>query len=278
MTIKAKILVLVAAFAVMASAITGLSLATMSDYNRTIDAYRHDSELVFHTERLNRDVTALAVEMRNIYVARDESHALLAADTVDESAVRLQTQLDLVASMLKPGELPQFAPIRKKIRIMVDAGHIVSNYVREHGRDAAFALGNTDEHREFREHLQEEVDSLVADLSSRLIQSQSALTRFETTRQMQFLLIAGSGILLLLGASLWIAVVSIGRPLGAVRDAIVSVSEGAYDTPIPEHSEKDAIGRVWTALGILRDRAAEADRLTRDKLAEEHRLRELLLD
>lgn len=278
MTIKAKILVLVVAFAVMASAITGLSLATMSDYNRTIDTYRHDSELAFHTERLNRDVTELAVEIRNVYIARDDNHARLAADAVDQSASRLQTQLDLLASMLKPGELPQFAGIRKKIRIMADAGHIISSYVRAHGRDAAIALGNTDEHREFREHLQDEVDFLVADLSSRLIQSQSALTRFEATRQTQFLMIAGSAILLGLGGSLWIAVVSIGRPLMAVRNAIVSVSEGAYDTPIPEHSEKDAIGRVWTALGILKDRAAEADRLTREKLAEEHRLRELILD
>lgn len=278
MTIKAKILVLVAAFAVMASAITGLSLATMSDYNRTIDAYRHDSELAFHTERLNRDMTALAVDMRSIYVARDDNHVRLAADSVDESASRLQTQLDLVGSMLAPGELPQFAPIRNKVKMMVGAGHFIAKYVRDHGREAAESIGNTDEHREFREHLQEEVELLVADIASRQIQSQAALTRFEATRQTQFLLIAGSGILVLLGGSLWVAVFSIGRPLTAVRNAIVSVSEGAYDTPIPPHSQDDAIGRVWTALGILKDRAAEADRLTREKLAEEHRLRELILD
>jgi len=278
MTIKAKMLILVAAFAVMASAITALSLTTMSAYNRMIDTYRHDSELAFHTERLNREVTALAVEIRNIYIARDEGHALLAADAVDESAASLQMQTDLVASMLKPGELPQFASVRSKGRIMVNAGHLLAKYVREHGRAAANALGNTDEHREFREHLQDEVEQLVADLSSRQVLSQAALTRFEATRQLQFLLIAGSGILLMLGASLWIAIVSIGRPLNAVRNAIVSVSQGAYDTPIPPHSDDDAIGRVWTALGILKDRAAEAERLTREKLAEEHRLRELMLD
>lgn len=278
MTIKAKILALVAAFAVMASAITGLSLTTMSDYNRTIDAYRHDSELAFHAERLNRDMTALAVEMRGIYMARDDNHALLAADQVDDSATRLQGQLDLLARMLKPGELPQFAAIRQKVANLAGGGHFIARYVREHGRDAANTIGNTDAHREFREQLQTQVDSLVSDLSLRLIQSQSALTRFEATRQTQFLLIAGSAILIVLGASLWIAVFAIGRPLAAMRDAIVSVSQGAYDTQIPPHSEEDAIGRVWTALGILKDRAAEADRLTREKLAEEHRLRELILD
>lgn len=278
MTIKAKILALVAAFAVMASAITGLSLATMSAYNRTIDTYRHDSELAFHAERLNRDMTALAVEMRGIYMARDDNHALLAADQVDDSARRLQGQLDLVARMLQPGELPQFAAIRQKVTGLAAGGHFIAKYVREHGREAANTIGNTDAHREFREHLQDQVDFLVADLSSRLIQSQSALTRFEATRQTQFLLIAGSGILMVLGASLWIAVFSIGRPLTAVRNAIVSVSQGAYDTPIPPHSDDDAIGRVWTALDILKDRAAEAERLTHEKLAEEHRLRELILD
>ncbi len=278
MTIKAKILILVAAFVVMASAITGLSLVTMSAYNRTIDTYRHDSELAFHAERLNRDMTALAVEMRGIYMARDDTHALLAADHVDDSATRLQGQLDLVAGMLKPGEPPQFAVIRENVGKLAGGGHFIAGYVREHGREAANTIGNTDAHREFREHLQDQVDYLVADLSSRLVQSQSALTRFEATRQIQFLLIAGSGILIVLGGSLWVAVVSIGRPLTAVRNAIVSVSEGAYDTPIPAHAEDDAIGRVWTALDILKSRAAEADRLTREKLAGEHRLRELILD
>jgi methyl-accepting chemotaxis protein len=278
MTIKAKILVLVAAFAVMASAITGLSLATMSAYNRTIDAYRHDSELAFHAERLNRDMTELAVEMRGIYMARDENHALLAADQVDDSASRLQGQLDLISRMLKPGELPQFIAVRKKVAGLAGGGHFIAAYVRQHGRDAANTIGNTDAHREFREHLQSEVDFLVADLSSRLVQSQAALTRFEATRQLQFLLIAGSGILIMLCASLWVAVVSISRPLTAVRNAIVSVSQGAYDTPIPPHSDDDAIGRVWTALDILKDRAAEAERLTREKLAQEQQLRELMLD
>ena len=73
MTIKAKILCLVGAFALLAMVITGLGLNTMTDYNRVIEDYRHASDNAMRGERLNRYMMQAALDGHGIYSA-DSPH------------------------------------------------------------------------------------------------------------------------------------------------------------------------------------------------------------
>ncbi len=278
MTIKAKILCLVGAFALLAAAITGLSLKTMDDYNRVIDDYRHTSQNVFNGERLNRQLTGAALDGRGVYMAHNEDEAVAAARQVD---VRADALGELIADWdktLKPGELPKYAAVRKNVRDFVHDGHVLATTTRDHGLRAANSYGNHAAFRATREQMQADIDSMVADIEARQVQSQRALEQFETQRQEQFLLIAASGILVLLAGSMWIAIGSIANPLSDIRRSMVKVSEGDFDTPIPTDRSTSEIGQLWNALDILKGRAAEAERLSQEKLAQEHRLRELVLD
>ncbi|WP_443750453.1 hypothetical protein [Asticcacaulis solisilvae] len=278
MTIKAKILVLVAAFAVMASAITGLSLLTIGDYNRLIDEYQSASADAFRGEQLNRYVLDIAVETRGLYLSGSDDIARQRADRVDASVDRMAAFLGHWRAIRTPGSLPELDLVDANMQKIITGVHTTARLARTQSLKAADGFGNHIQYSSDREVMQGRIDAMVARLTARAEAAQQRLDRLEQERQSQFLLMAGSGILIMLGGSLWIAVFAIGRPLMAVRNAIVSVADGAYDTPIPPHTEDDAIGRVWTALDILKDRAAEAERLTQEKLAEEHRLRELILD
>ena len=278
MTIKAKIFGLVGAFTVLAVAITGLALQTMSDYNRLIETYRHASDNAFRAERLNRYVTAAALEMRGIYMSRSPDDALAAADKAERSGARLKTFLDDWKSRLKPGELPQFDAVYKNAGDLAGGGRFIAKYTREHGADAAYAIGNTPQHVAFRERTQADIAAMVTRINEDQSTSQAALTRFEQVRAGQFLGIAGIGILLLLAASLWIAVRSIAAPLGEVRRSMVRISEGQYETPIPDGHKDGEIAELWGALDILKRHAIEAERLSREQIEAEHRTRELVLD
>jgi len=277
MTIKAKILCLVAAFALLAAAITSLSLSTMGDYKRAIAEYRHASQNAFNGERLNRYLSAAALEMRGIYMARTEADALIAADRTDISADQLTAFVMQWHRQVRPGELPQFAGVEAKIQNLAGGAHFIARYTRDNGRLAAYAVGNIARHRVFREKMQADIDAMVREIEARQALSAAELSHFEAQREVQFLLIATTGILVLLGGSLWIAFGSIAYPLNQVRRSMVRVSEGDYETPIPD-DRKGEIGELWGALDILKARAIEAERLTTEKLAEEHKLRELVLD
>ncbi len=277
MTIKAKILCLVGAFALLAAAITGLGLATMADYNRIIDDYRHTSQNVFNGEKLNRQLTGAALDGRGVYMAKSDEEAVIAATQIDARADALTALINDWQKSLRPGELPKFAAVRKNVLEFARDGHVLAETTRNRGLQAANQYGNHAEFRSFREQMQTDVDSMVAEMEARQVQSQAALAQFEAKRQGHFLLIAATGILVLLGGSLWLAIGSIANPLGRIRRSMVRVSEGDYDAPIPD-GRTGEIGELWGALDILKARAAEADRLSKQKLEDEHRLRELVLD
>ncbi len=278
MTIKAKILGLVGAFALLAAAITGLGLQTMRDYNRIIETYRHASDNAFRAERLNRYVTAAALEMRGIYMSRTPAQAVAAADKAEQSGAVLKAFVDDWKRQLTPGELPQFDAVYKNAGDLAGGGRFIAQYTRDHGADAAFAIGNTPQHIVFRERMQADIAAMVTRINADQSTSQAALTRFEQVRAGQFLAIAGVGIALLLTASLWVAIRAITEPLGEVRRSMVRISEGRYETPIPAGHKDGEIAELWGALDILKTHAIEAERLSREQLEAEHRTRELVLD
>ncbi len=179
---------------------------------------------------------------------------------------------------MRPGELPQFAAVYKNAGDLAGGSRFIARYTREHGRDAAYAVGNTPQHIVFRERMQADIDAMVTQITADQSASQAALTRFERVRAVQFVGIAGVGIVLLLTASLWIAVRAIAEPLGEVRRSMVKISEGRYETPIPEGHKDGEIAELWGALDILKAHAIEAERLSREQLEAEHRTRELVLD
>ncbi len=278
MTIKAKILCLVGAFALLAAAITGLGLQTMSDYNRIIETYRHASDNAFRAERLNRYVTAAALEMRGIYMSHTPADALAAADKAEHQGAVLKAFLDDWKHQIKPGDLPQFDAVYKNAGDMASGGRFIAQYTRLHGAAAADAIGNTPQHLVFRERMQADIAAMVTRINADQATSQAALTQFEQVRAGQFLAIACVGILLLLAASLWIAIRSIAEPLGEVRRSMVKISEGQYQTPIPDGHKDGEIAELWGALDILKTHAIEAEKLSRERLEAEHRTRELVLD
>jgi methyl-accepting chemotaxis protein len=125
--------------------------------------------------------------------------------------------------------------------------------------------------------MQGQMDTMIARLSARLAASQAALTRFQDEGVRNALLIGGAGVFVLLGVSIFMAV-DMARQLRTVRRSIVVISEGAYDTQLPHDGKGGEIGAIWDALEILKERAAEAEALSRQKLEDANRLRELVLD
>ena len=93
MTIKLRILALVAGFAIMAAAITGLGLVTINDYNRMLQTADKAQDNAYRGEHLNRLVTAAVMESRGVYMSKDTQEASKYADGVDK-------QLDSIAGLM----------------------------------------------------------------------------------------------------------------------------------------------------------------------------------
>ena len=275
MTIKAKILALVAAFALMAAAISALGLATISDYDRVITDYSRANDEAFRAEHLSRVLSESVIRIRNIYASTpgpqlDQRSRGLEANLADTQAVLADWK-----AHLQPGEVPQFNQVQRDTQRVIGFARAMIVIARTEGPAAAQKKGFTDAAVNWREGFQDRLDAMVADFHHRLLVKQAQLKAYQTRRVTEFLAIAATGTLLLLLASLWVAIRSIANPIKTITGSIIRISEGAYDTVIPETAtdpgKTDEISRLWAAIAILKDRSVELKRINDAKL-------ELILD
>ncbi|MDC7682218.1 methyl-accepting chemotaxis protein [Asticcacaulis sp. BYS171W] len=267
MKIRFKILSLVAAFAVVASAITGLGLATIHDYNRMMTQYGHAYENAYEGERLNRLVTQVVMESRGVYMAETTDKAKKFADGVDKGLDDIQALLTAWKAKLAPGELPTFAAVEAKAAEFITFRREIARVGRDVAPQEANALGNNDANRTNRAGFQKDIDAMVEVIRTDLETSQAAVTAYNETRAGLFMALAVTGILALLAVSLWMAIRVISRPLSDIDASVTRISEGAFDTVIPERTANDEIGSLWRSIRVLRDRAAEAEQL---KIEQQH--------
>jgi methyl-accepting chemotaxis protein len=266
MTIKAKILSLVAAFVFMVFAITVLAFFTMKHYDSVIADYSHASDNAFKGEHLNFLLSQETIDIRNVYIADtpevlDQRVAALTGHANDIKAL-----LSDWKAQLRPGEVPQFKSVDADSRMMIAMLGKVADAARTQSPKAAAAMGTTDKTIAWREAFQRRVDSMVAGIQSQLKTRAAKVQAYQQTRKLMYVLVAGGGTLVLLLASLWVAIKSIADPLKKVTGSIIRISEGAYDTPIPAVTGEDEISRLWAALAILKAHAVEAKRLNEQKL------------
>ncbi|MDC7675237.1 methyl-accepting chemotaxis protein [Asticcacaulis machinosus] len=277
MTIKSRILALVAAFALMASAITGLGLITIGDYDKMIDDYGSAYENAYNGERLNRIVTAVVMESRGVYMASDIDGAKKFADGIDKNLDEMMGMLTTWKASLGANELPEFAKVEARAQEFNTFRREVARLGRDVSPQDANVMGNNDANRENRKAFQQEIDAMVKTIRADLDHSETAINKYNDTRAMLFLLMAASGIIALVCASLWVAINSISRPLQNVTGSVTKISDGAYDTVIPEAKGKDEISSLWRSIRVLRDRAAEAEALKGEQqLAEKRAYTELM--
>lgn len=281
MSIRARILALVACFALMALVVTGLGLATIADYNRMMKDYGRAYENAWRGERLNHLVSNVVMESRGVYIARNP-------EEMDTFVTGLKTNLDEIDDLLKvwkadstPQELQQMRPILSDAETFMTVRRDLIRLATGGDQKAAEARGVGS--RNDRIAFQNEVERMVDGLRDKLATAKARADAYNRQRAGEFLATALIGIALMLGLSLWIVAHFITRPLQDVATAIIKTSKGDYDTPINEPADgEDEVSHVWQALAVLKARAQEAERLAAAQREAEHReemkLREILLD
>lgn len=266
MSIKAKILSLVAAFALMAAAITAMGLATMSDYHRVIEDYTRASDNAYKAERLNLLIASTIIELRNIYVSKTPEELDRRIGRLNGFMTQTDTLMAKWKADLRPGEVPDYPFMAMGASSVNAFCRKIIPVAQTKGVAAAEAMGMDARSIAGREQFQARIDAIASGIQAQMAQRQAELKAYQQARTTQFFVVAGSGTVLLLLASLWIAIGSIANPLKRISQSVIRISEGAYDTAIPASQSGDEISRLWAAIGVLKDRAIELKRINDAKL------------
>jgi methyl-accepting chemotaxis protein len=96
--IRTKIFALVGALSLLIIAISGVGVATVGTYHRAVDDMTAASTRALYSERLNHLVTAVVMESRGIYAAKDTQ----AAKQFGQGILKLLAEIDRLLAQWEP--------------------------------------------------------------------------------------------------------------------------------------------------------------------------------
>ena len=279
MSIRARLMVLMAGFAAMALTIAVLGLMTLSDYRTMMADNSRAWENTWRGERLNHLVSNVVMEARGMYSADDKAE-------IPMYATALNRNLDDIQDLLRTWKAAGPAEARLVDGIAPDVARFVALRRRmaqlglAGDESSAHALGLTN--RADRIAFQTHLDDLVAHIRLDLDAARRHADRYSRSRALDFAVAAVAGVLLMSVLALWALAQFVSRPLKAIARAIIDTAESDYSAPLPAPNGQDEISTVWRALNVLKDRAIEAERLAALQREAEHQkeieLRQLILD
>ncbi len=274
-------LALVGCFAALALIVSGLGVATISDYNRMLKAYDHAYDNAWRGERLNHLISNVVMETRGLWNADGDQVQLNAfAMSLDRNLDDIEKLLPEWRTSQTPAEAERMRPIeadaarfialRREVARLALAGQVRNAETLSTGSRAS------------RIAFQAKVDGLVKETLAARDAAKAQVDEYSHQRAVDFVLACLIGTIVMIVLSLWMLSQFVTRPLKAIASAIIRTSEGDYGLQLEAGDGKDEVASVWRALRVLKDHAIEAERLAREQRETERqnemKLREILLD
>jgi methyl-accepting chemotaxis protein len=240
--------------------ISGVGISTITTYHAAVDDVKAASTRALYSERLNRLVTAVVIEARGIYAAKDTQ----AAKQFSQGIIALLQQIDTLLAqwepLIPPADRPLFENVKNAAASFKAFRTETARLGVEVSPQAGNEQGNNEANRANRKAFQDSIDVLTK-RGSEAVESIDQST--EALYQQRLMLLVG----LALGAAAAALLIGgligqrqIARPLQAVTSALQKLASGDYTLPAGRMT-RDEIGEIWTSMRVFAEAMAEAERL-----------------
>ncbi len=211
MSLRTRILTLVAGFVAMTLVVMLLGLSTISDYNSMMAGLDRAAENTYHGERLNFLISSAVMESRGVYASRSQAEA-------DTYAGRLDRDLDMIEA-----EIPQWRregitslmALEARTREFIAIRRDLSKTARAGSITAAAAIG--DRTRQSRMTFQADIERVVADTRAEMVKARAHADTYRRERAFSFALVTLVWIAVTAGLSLWLVSHFITREIDIAR-------------------------------------------------------------
>jgi len=211
MSLRTRILAMVAGFIAMTLVVMLFGLSTISDYNGMMADYDRAAENVYHGERLNFLISSVVMEARGIYASRNQAET-------DTYAGRLDRDLDMIEA-----EIPQWhregitslLAIESRTRDFIAVRRDLSRIARAGSIRAAIAIG--DRTRQSRMAFQADIERAVADIRAEMLTMRAHADTYRRERAISFAIVTLAWIAVTAGLALWLVSHFITREIDTAR-------------------------------------------------------------
>jgi methyl-accepting chemotaxis protein len=260
MRIRTKLFALVGALSLVTVITSAVGMGTVRTYDGAVDDVRAASTRALYSERLNRLVTAVVMESRGVYAAKDTQ----AAKQFSQGILAFLKQIDALLGQWEPlvpaEDKPLFDAVRKSAESFKTFRTETARLGVEVSPQSANEQGNNEANRANRKAFQESIDALTK-RSTEMVEAVDQSTHALHDRSLILLpALALGGLLAALAIGGLVGHRQIARPLQAVTAALQKLAAGDYRLP-DVRATRDEIGEIWTSMRVFADAMADAERL-----------------
>jgi methyl-accepting chemotaxis protein len=266
MRIRTKIFALVGGLGLVAGLIAGVAIDTVRTYDATVRAVDEGATRAHHSEHLNRLVTAVVMESRGIYAARDSQDAKRFAQGLTTYLDEIDALLAVWQPLVPESDRALFNAVKASAAEFRAFRTETARLGLEVGPKAANEQGNNDANRANRKAFQDSIDALTKH-SREGVEALRAGTQSLYDGRLALLvgLAFGGGVGAIALAAL-LGQRQIAGPLHQVTAALQKLAAG--DRTLPEvQLKQDEIGDIWRTMRVFADAMAETERLRAESLA-----------
>ena len=260
MQIRTKLFALLGALGLVTLAVAGVGVSTLRTVNGSVDEVKAASTRALYSERLNRLVTAVVMEARGIYGAKETKDARKFADGLLASLKDIDALLKRWEPVVPVEDRSLFEAVVRDAATFKAFRAETARLGTEVSPQAANEQGNNEANRSNRKAFQASIDAVTTRSQEQVSAVEQSADALYHDRLWQLLVLAlgGTSVALLVGVV--VGHRQIARPLQGVATAIQKLAAGEYTLPAHQQT-RDEIGGIWTNMVVFAGAMQEAEHL-----------------
>ncbi|MDC9822122.1 methyl-accepting chemotaxis protein [Devosia sp. ZB163] len=264
MKIRTRLFLIVAVMGLVVSLLGGLAVyATLSFSDRMLQLEAAATR-AYNGEHLNRLVTAVVMDARGIYAAKDTE----AAAPFGEGILKSLDKIDAHLAAWRPLVTPDgFEAFEKVVARSAEFREFRAETARLGTIDPRQAndQGNNEANRANRKAYQAEIDALVEQDQANFVAIEDELHAFQGLIVPAMIGATLLGLLAGVGAALYVGTRYVSRPLTHVTDTMARIAEGDFTTEVPYAGEKNEIGQMAAAVQVFKENGIRVAEMNEDE-------------
>jgi methyl-accepting chemotaxis protein len=258
--ISSKINLLVGLMSIVACLIGGMGLFAIGEYQKRTQQYADVADRVYKGEHLNRLVTAVVMDARGIYAAKDAASAKQFADGVLKSLGSSDKLLADWQTKVPADQREMFGKLMERAKEFKAFRTETTRLSQAEGPEAANQQGNNEANRANRKAYQAEIDAVVKLDQTELDALSAEMESFGNALFYSVLAVTLIGLAGGAAAGLFIGRTQLSRPILQLTSSMKQLADGDYNAAIPA-GRTDEIGDMAAAVEVFKRNGLEVARM-----------------
>jgi methyl-accepting chemotaxis protein len=249
----------------VACAIGGLSLFAVAQYHSQTEKYAEVADRAYKGEHLNRLVTAVVMDARGIYAAKDTAAAKQFADGVLKSLNDIEKLIAEWKPKVPASEKETFDKLVARFQEFKAFRTETARLSQGEGPQAANVQGNNEANRANRKAYQAEIDAIVKIDQAELDVLTADMEAFGNLVFYSVLIATLVGVAGGLAFGLYLGRKQLSQPILELTASMKLLADGDYNAGIPSIGRNDEIGDMAAAVEIFKKSGLEVARMNQSE-------------